>query len=340
MKWFIKWTDRNGNGQQIEVDANTATEARAHALPLVTYHDGVRTVDGRAAWMKDVGDTLRVYPALDTADGVTRGAVLVTYRTALNGIMRTGGNATQWTIYKDARRLTAVATQTPTAAAIFAALSECGADVQDYVSTAYGALIDGAATGADVGEIYHGAYTALNAYIRGLRAATARELSTEYIVDGGGDLYEYAGAVASIIRGGDTWTAAADDMGRLTAKEAAALGRALTAALSSCTEVQRRIVKLLALDVSAREIARRLKRDPKTVRRHIANIRAKVADEIKRNAPEFKRLIYTAVVDRQTAAAKAEAARNAHTAEYYRAYRAAKKAAAAARAETAARATE
>lgn len=344
LNWYITCTDANGDTHTTTATARTATDARnigiawaaalatADTTDTTTAHTTTDTTDATDTTTDtttaDTLDTLRVYPSIDTADGIARGAVLVTYRTALNGIMRTGGNVTQWTIYKDARRLTAVSSTTPTAAAIFAALSECGADVQDYVSTAYGALIDGAATAADVPEIYHGAYRALNEYIRGLRAATAHELSTEYIVDGGGDICEYVGAIASVIRGGDTWTAAADDLGRLTAEKAATLGRTLTAALAKCTAIQKKIVKLLALDVSVREIARRLHRDDKTIRRHIANIRGKVKDEIKANAPQFAYLLRAALIDRQTAAKKAEEKKNRHTAEYYRAYRALKKAAA------------
>ena len=318
LNWIVTWTDRLGNIRQAETEARTATEARARITPTAAYMDGARTAQGTATWTAEVGQSMRVYPSLDSADGIVRGALIVAYRTAINGIMRTGGNPTQWTIYRDARRITATALRNPTAAAIYGAEIDCGADVQDYISVATDALCAARNAGDDIATAYHTAYSALNDHIRGLRAAAAHELSTEYITDGGGDIVEYMDAIACIIRGGDAWTAAADDLGRLTAEDAAALGKVLHAALANCTPIQVRIVRLLAKDMSIRAIAKALRRNDKTIRRHIADVRAKVADAIRNDAPQFKRLLRAALIDRQTAAKKAEEKKNRHDAEYYR----------------------
>lgn len=223
------------------------------------------------------------------------------------------------------------------AAAIMQAIAACGHDSQEYMSAAAAALAEYA--GGPVDAAYHAAYLAVNAHIRSLRTAAARELSIEYVRDGGGDVVEFGAAIAAIISGGDKWTPAAS--ARLTRQEAAYYGRALRGALAACTPAQQQIARLLAAGYSQAQIAARLGRTRQTITRNVAIMRAAISDYIAAHAPLLAARIDTDTVAAQAAGAAAGnrteagmarsvAAQRATQAERARAYRARKAAARAA----------
>ena len=217
------------------------------------------------------------------------------------------------------------------ATAINAAIARAGNDAQDYFSAACAALAENA--GGPVDVAYHAAYLAVNAHIRALRTASAREVSTEYIVDGGGDVVEFGAAIAAIINGGDKWTPVASV--RLTRQAAAYYGRALRGALATCTPAQQQIARLLAAGYSQAQIAARTGRQPATVCRNVAIIREKLAayiDEkraalmgLRIDAPAVQAAANSAATEGRTAAGKAK--HDADAAARMRAYRARKAAA-------------
>ena len=276
------------------------------------------------------GADVRIYPALDTAAGIVNGALTVARRTAANSIRRTGGSTTQWTILRDldhvagaaaavdaaalesiiddmqAARQAAGVVRTPDTAAarataIMQAIAACGHDSQDFMSAAAAALAEYA--DGPVDAAYHAAYLAVNAHIRALRTAAARELSIEYVRDGGGDLIEYGQAIAAIINGGDKWTPAAS--ARLTRQEAAYYGRALRGALAACTPAQRQIARLLAAGYSHAQVAARLGRTRQTITRNVAIMRAAISDYIAVHAPALAARIDVDTVADQAAGAAA-----------------------------------
>ena len=179
---------------------------------------------------------------------------------------------------------------------------------------------------------YHAAYLAVNAHIRALRTASAREVSTEYIVDGGGDVVEFGAAIAAIINGGDKWTPVASV--RLTRQAAAYYGRALRGALATCTPAQQQRSARLS-GYSQAQIAARTGRQPATVCRNVAIIREKLAayiDEkraalmgLRIDAPAVQAAANSAATEGRTAAGKAK--HDADAAARMRAYRARKAAA-------------
>lgn len=223
------------------------------------------------------------------------------------------------------------------AAAIMQAIAACGHDSQEYMSAAAAALAEYA--GGPVDVAYHAAYLAVNAHIRALRTAAARELSIEYVRDGGGELIEYGQAIAAIINGGDKWAPAAS--ARLTRQEAAYYGRALRGALAACTPAQRQIARLLAAGYSHAQVAARLGRARQTITRNVAIMRGAISDYIAAHAPLLAARIDADTVAVQAAGAAAGnrteagvarsvAAQRATQAERARAYRARKAAARAA----------
>lgn len=300
---------------------NNTTYTTIDALDMCAAHMAADVYKRRGA-------DVRIYTALDTADGIVNGALIVARRTAANSIKRTGGSTTQWTILHDLDHVAGAAAAVDAAAldalisdmraacdtsgmrttpdtaaaratAIMQAIAVCGHDSQEYMSAACAALAEHASAPVDVA--YHAAYLAVNAHIRALRTASAREVSTEYIVDGGGDLVEYGQAIATIINGGDKWTPAAS--ARLTRQEAAYYGRALRGALAACTPAQRQIARLLAAGYSQAQIAARLGRTRQTITRNVAIMRAAVSDYLAAHAP-----LLAARIDADTVAAQAAGA--------------------------------
>lgn len=187
------------------------------------------------------------------------------------------------------------------ATAIMQAIAACGHDSQEYMSAACAALAEYADGPVDVA--YHAAYLAVNAHIRALRTAAARELSIEYVRDGGGELIEYGQAIAAIINGGDKWAPAAS--ARLTRQEAAYYGRALRGALAACTPAQRQIARLLGAGYSHAQVAARLGRTRQTITRNVAIMRGAISDYIAAHAPALAARIDVDTVADQAAGAAA-----------------------------------
>lgn len=298
--------------------ADAADAARA-AYIAAARRMGRRWILGAAARARHVADRRGV---IDGYAAARRAAALG----AIIGGMRAARDAAGIVRLPD--------TAAARATAINATIARAGHDAQEYYSAACAALAEHAS--ASIDKAYHAAYIALNAHIRALRAAATREVSTEYIRDGGGDIVEFGAAVAAIISGGDKWTPAAS--ARLTRQEAAYYGRALRAALATCTKAQIQIVRLLAAGYSQAQIAAKTGRDTRTVKANIAKIRAKIADYINTHAQRLAAVVdVDAAADaaaratdtaRRTAAGKAK--HDADAAARMRAYRARKAAARAA----------
>ena len=313
--------DDNGN-------TTTTTAATIDTASAKQAHEHVAAMAARAA-----GYDVRVYPTLIDDNGgmidggIMRGALLVSRRTTANAIKRGGGivgvDVNGTTAAARAKAAATAARQAENthvgvvnrmfamlgelnaanarcngaenAARIDAVINDYSQDTREYFSIATAALIDGIAAGADIVECYHRAYLALNHYLSRERAATAHELSTEYIIDGGGDIVAYNSAVASILRGGDKWTPTAG--GAMDGATAARLGNTIAAAAALLSPTQKRIVELLARGYSAAQIARMTRRNESTVSRNIAIAREKIAAAM--GAGEFAKLID----DAKTAAA-------------------------------------
>lgn len=278
-----------------------------HELTYTIDATDARTAHAHGAMIAPDSATIRVYPAtMDTdgqinADGIARGALMVARRTAINAVIRTGGNATQCRIERELAAANARCHGAESARRIIDVVADYSADTQDFFAVAAAGLTDAIMDGADIVEQYHAAYLALNKHIHAQRAATARELSMEYIVDGGGDIVAINTAVSAIIRGGDRWTAA--DSGNMDAATATRLGATIAAAMRTVSPTQRQIAAMLGRGYSQRQIADRTGRGLATVNRNIAIMRGKISGYIRTHAPEFADM-----VDSATVAAAAERA--------------------------------
>lgn len=307
---------------------------------IITTADGKQTThtttaqDARtahehgAAIAQDATASIRVYPTTQDEHGepidagIVRGALMVARRTAANAVRRTGGNETQCRIDKELTAANARCHGAETAERIVSVIASYSADTQDFFGYAAQGITDGIAAGLDIAEQYHSAFIALNKFVHSQRSASEHELSTEYIIDGGGDIVAINTAISAIVRGGDKWTPT--DGAGMDAETAARLGAALSAALRLVTPTQRHIAELTARGYSQRQIAEKTGRGVTTIERNLANVRAKVAEYIRENAPEFAGMIDSAAT---TAAAERAAANNRggkKDAEYYREYRARK----------------
>ena len=310
MKYIIIVTtpDNSGNVKHKKTTVNAPDAKTAHAT-------------AEKALAKLFPDSIRVYPDTATAAGLARGALMVARRTAVNATRR-GGNETQFRIEREFAAANARCVGAETAERILSVIADYSHDTQEFFGYAMQGLLDGVAAGLSIDEQYHGAFLTLNRYIQSTRAASEYETSTEFIIDGGGDIVAYRSAVACIIRGGDKWTPApGGDMDRETA---ARLGAALSGAMRVLSPTQRDIVRDMAAGYSQRQIAARRGRSLSTVAQHIANIRVKVAAYIADNAPEFTEMATAAAVKVEETVTAATA-KKTKTAEYYREYRARKK---------------
>lgn len=318
-------TDADGNTTTTQT-TTTATDARQ-------AHDNATTTDGAQ---------IRVYPSTTTAAGIARGAVMIARRTAVNAVMRTGGNETQNRIERETAAINIRIRGAETAERILSVVNDYSQDTREFFSTAAAALSCAAAQGIEIADQYRAAYRELNAAIHAQRAATEYEISTEFLTDGGGDLVSINTAIASIMRGGDKWTPT--DGGNMDAATAARLGAAIADAMRLLSPTQRRIAELLGRGYSQRRIAEMTGRAVSTVAQNIAILRGKIAGYISGAAAEFAYMVdghnngSTVRVDVATAAAETAAAHNsgadgrrtaagaakhkaAHNAEYYREYR-------------------
>ena len=242
--------------------------------------------------------------------------------------------STQETIYRDLRRVSAglaaaLATDTETDldGYVYNAIAATSAHTQDFFSVAALAAIE--SRGATATETAAAIFAALNKYTRDSQTARQREVSTEYIIDGGGDLVAFGTAAAAIIRGGDKWTPAAG--GDLDSQTAAALAAALSGAAALLTPVQRKIwlctVKGYSQSQTAAACGYSQKSGRVTVARHLAAIRETVSRYILDTAPALAGLVKSAEV---ATAAKAAKKDREYMREYMKARRAAAKAAKAA----------
>ena len=349
MKYFI--TIRNGNGETIATEttaaafvwangkpqnnvyataaalvADTPTAAAFRALPcddtMLALH--VATAAARAAANR--GGRAAACEHTDTDTPTEKAAREKAARRAARQTAAARANVTQETIYGDLRRIaagTAAACATAnggtaeTAAAyIMEKLPETSAHTQDFFSVCLLAILD---TNGTPTEKAAAAFRAVNALTRQEKTRNERETSTEFIMDGGGDLVAFGTAAACILKGGDKWTPTA--AANMDTETAAALGRALAAAFALLSPVQRDVVRRVVRGYSVRQTAAALGRSVSTVQRNVENVRRVFAAYIHDNAPQFDSII-TAATAAATAAGTAAAARQ-------KAYRERKKAAAA-----------
>lgn len=355
MKYQI--TIRNGNGETIRTEttaaafawtdgkaqnnvyataaalvADTPTAAAFRVLPcddtLLALH--VATAAARAAANRGGKATETEHTDMPTpTDTAAAGKAA---RKAGRQSVNAKHNATQETIYTDLRRITAgtaaalatagkAATTDTAAAYIFAVMPTANAHTQDFFSVCLLATLDTDGTPTDKAAA---AFRAANAYTRQSQTAHAREVSTEYIVDGGGDLVVFGTAAAYILHGGEKWTPT--DGGTMDTDTAAALGATLAAAFALLTPVQRDIVRHVVNGYSVRQTAAKMRRNPSTIQRNLDGVRRVFGGYIAENAPQFLPIIATA-----TAAAAANREKgNAAAAERMRRYRERKAAARAA----------
>ena len=293
MKYYITATMTTDNDNMTTAAATiTATDAKQ-------AHD-------TAAALYPTAAAIRVYPSTDTAAGLARGALMITRRTAVNAVMRTGGNPTQSRIERETAAVNARCHGAETAERIISVVADYSQDTQEFFATAAAALACATAQGMEIPAQYAAAYKELNASIQAQRAATEYEISTEFLTDGGGDLIAINTAISAIIRGGDKWTAA--NGGEMDAETAERLGNAISVALRRVTPTQRRIAELLARGYSQRRIAEMTGRELATINRNIAVLRGKVAESLQ--GGEFAEMVKQA----QAAAAAKAAANGGRTA--------------------------
>lgn len=239
-------------------------------------------------------------------------------------------------IYSDLRRISAalaeylsnvnsyVVEQSEQAAAfIYEKIAAADSATQDYFSVAVVTALeqtellitDSAEQAADVATYI---YAALNKYTYGERTNNAKNVSTEFITDNGGNLVSFGTAAASILHKGDKWTPTA--AAEMTAEQAAALGRALAAAFDTLTPTERKVTECLVNGLSQRQTAAKIGvKSVGTIGKHVAKIRAAYTDYIENNAAEFMTIIDGVNVRRT--AADIKKAENANAAERMRRYR-------------------
>lgn len=322
------------------------------------------TAEAIAAGIADAPEAVRVYPAtLDEngkpyAPGMIRAAVKIARRVMLNAVMN-GGTDTQRDALRglDAANAAAVrqdvagATWEASAAAVLAMLATVSHDAQDAYAAAMAGIIGGytIAHGKRAGEVYRGAnvpgstpaehvraaFLSANVYMHTQRAATVRELSTEYVREQGGDVIAIGTALARIIKNDERWTAS--DVPAAARVNVESLRAHLPRALALCRPVQREIAALLAQGYSVDAIAAKTGRDRRTVQRNIAIMRGTCTEYLRENAPEVLPMFNADKYAAQAAEAgnavkhdNGRAAHNAAAAERMRKLRAARKAAQAA----------
>ena len=293
MKYFF--IIERDNGEQEHGTFTAANTAQAHANMTTA-----------------AGEKYRLFPANKSLL-----ALSIATATAKNAVMRQG-TETQFIIDRECRQLSAM-----TAAAMLARPDMRGADVtayimerlplfsadmQDFFGYAMEGIQAATARGYNVATATAAGYKRLNKYIHALNTASEKECSTEYITSGGGDIVAYSSAIACIIRGGDKWTAADGD--GMTAEQAAQLGAAIAAAAAVLSPTQRHIMELLGRGYSMRQIASKTGRAVSTIAQNVAIIRAKIAEHIEQNAPQFADMMHGAAAV-NTAAAQAAAAKKA-----------------------------
>lgn len=320
------------------VKADPAAMRDVHAAMLDTLTaapaDHVRervNAAGRAA----LAAAVRVAPATLTPDGLPyapgmiRAAVMVARKTLVNACGH-GGTDTQRAALADLDRVNAAAVRYDVAGmaweaaapAILAALATAGHDAQDMYAAAMAGIVNGYTIekGKHAGEHLRGtadpegtprehvraAYLSANLSMHAQRAATVREMSTEYIREDGGDLIAIGTAIARIIKGGDGWTLT--DCPPAVRVNVETIREHLPRALALCRPVQREIARLLAAGYSVDAIAHKTQRDRRTVQRNIAIMRGTCAEYIREHAPALLPMVSAAGYDAFNAAQDSAAA--------------------------------
>ena len=268
-------------------------------------------------------ESIRVYHDLSSVDGLCRAALAIAHTVAKKTIDHGSCTATQIAIdtaLRIACARVASAGEHATAEYIGEVVKSMNHDAQDF----YGYAMEGlqATKGQPVAERYRAGYIRLNRHIHSQRAATAHELSTEFIIDGGGDIVSIGTAIGSILRGTDKYTPTPS--ARLDNASARKLCVTLAAAVNQLTPTQKDIVRLMGNGYSMRQIAVKLGRNEATIREHAANIRKRIAAYFAANAPEMvdNKAVQTSICKAETDSAAM--ANKSKSAEYYRAYRARK----------------
>lgn len=300
---------------------------------------------------------VRVYYSIVDADGelcpygMERAALYVAKKTIQNATKR-GGRENEYIMERELCAATARAAMRDDDTSINEIVAEYGQDTRDMYSAAMVGLAEGYATkngesyrgilnGGNTESAYHAAFLALNGYVQSLRTASAAECSTEYIMDGHGDLISIGTAMARLLRQGDKY--APVDGGNMDAETAAKLGARLSAVFGTLSPVQADIVRRLSRGMSMSDIARQTGRNKSTISRNVAIIRARFAEGLKGTQFEVMNKSITSVeytdadgntqkmhvltsTEERAAAALDTVKRTTgkHSAEYYRAYRARK----------------
>ncbi len=267
MKYVITITTPDGKMLPVSIDSKNSVEAHRLAKQFAVS-----------------GAKIRVYPDTSTEIGIVKGALMVAHRTAIHAIQH-GGTETEQRIEKELAAVNARCYNADTAERILQVIRNYSQDVQDYYSDAQDGLIQGIADGLDIVNQYGLAYSILNRAIQRQRAASQREISTEYIRDDGSDIVEVGTLLANIIQDGGKWIEAAS--ADLTMENRLQLRKALVEIIALLSPVQTDIVRLLAMGYSQRAIAKQVGNDPSTINRNIAIIRGKAAEYFRDNAPSF-----------------------------------------------------
>lgn len=304
---------------------------------IITHTDGTQTtkhLQARnaetahklAAALMSETETARAYPETLNADGsinaynVMRGALQIAKRSAERAA-NNSGTTTQERIFKELAAANRAAAENGAeelgAEYLQELIAKTSADSQDFFADAYSGILDAIAEGAPIYEQYHNGYLSINAALMKKRAATAFELSTEFITEGGGAIVAINSYIAQLIKGGEKYTPR--EGGTLNAETAAELGAAIAAAAAALTPRQKQIIALIARGYSIADIAKRLNIKSKgTIAEHLTRIRSKTLEYFASNAPQFLYMIDGAKVN-------AAAQKKKRNAEYYREYRAKRK---------------
>lgn len=274
------------------------------------------------------GEKIKAYPATVINDyiqpyNVVRGALQVATISAKKTADRTGGNNTQIRIRNELvsinHRAGAVGAEELGINYIYDLINTLSADSQNYYSTAITAIIESISKDCDIITQYHNAFLAINKSISELKTASQRELSTEYITDGSGNIVAINNYIAKIINNNERYTPT--DGGTLDSATAERLSNALTESFKLLTPRQRDIIKYIGRDYSQRQTAERLNiKSVSTVNEHLVKVRKIILEYFTEYAPEFLYLINSIGVNE----AVDKRSNNRHINEYYKHYKAKK----------------
>ena len=301
MKYEIKRILTDGKVEWTIVDAQSVKEAHERANALNTN-----------------GATIKVYADTSTAEGIYASAVWIVKVASAKAV-----RDTSLTFFEHIRNEAAALNKHTgylNAIDINCLIAKTSVDTQEFISKAYEGIIDGLTEGIAVDGQYSLAFKKVNSYYKENRNISAKEASTDYIQESGGDLIAVNQYLSRIIYGGERYMPLRTET--MSAETAAKLGAALSASAAALTPRQKEILTLTARGYSQRQTADKLNiKSVKTVAEHLISIRKKYLDYFTKNTPELLPLINSAQVVRITN----KAHRNKHNAAYYKEYRARKK---------------